>query len=93
MIQLSEFFSNTHSCSFWNGSVWLELAESATGGVVLLQLLSKRDGAVGVTNLDAMCYRLKTSFKYTFDILVNKCTNKEKYSCQYKAICLRVQAV
>ena len=28
-------FSNTHSCSFWNGSVWLEQAESASGRVVL----------------------------------------------------------
>ena len=44
-------FSNTHSCSFWNGSVWFELAESAPGRVVLLQLLSMYDGAVGVTNL------------------------------------------
>ena len=44
-------FSNTHSCSFWNGSVWFELAESAPERVVLLQLLSIHDGAVGVTNL------------------------------------------
>ena len=43
-----------HSCSFWNGSVWLELAESAAGRVVLLQLLYIHDGAVGVTNLDVM---------------------------------------
>ena len=47
-------FSKTNSCSFWNGSVWLELAESAAGRVVLLQLLSIHDGAVGVTNLDVM---------------------------------------
>ena len=47
-------FSNTHSCSFWNGSVWFELAESAVGRVVLLQLLSMRNGAVGVTNLGVM---------------------------------------
>ena len=47
-------FSNTHLCSFWNESVWLELAESAVGRVVLLQLLSIHDGAVGVTNLDVM---------------------------------------
>ena len=47
-------FSNTHSCSFWNGSVWLELAESVAGRVVLLQLLSIHDGAVGVTNLGVM---------------------------------------
>ena len=53
MIQLSDFF-NTHSCSFWNGSVWLEPAESAAGRVVLLQLLSIHDGAVGVTNLGVM---------------------------------------
>ena len=38
-------------CSFWNGSVWFELAESGPGRVVLLQLLSMYDGAVGVTNL------------------------------------------
>ena len=37
-----------------NGSVWLELAESAVERVVLLQLLSIHDGAVGVTNLGAM---------------------------------------
>ena len=47
-------FSNTHSCSFWNGSVWLELAESAAGRVVLLQPLFIHDGAVGVMNLDVM---------------------------------------
>ena len=50
MIQLSEFFQY----SFWNGSVWFEPAESAVGRVVLLQLLSIHDGAVGVTNLDVM---------------------------------------
>ena len=33
-------FSNTPWCSFPNGSVWLELVESATGRVVLLQLSS-----------------------------------------------------
>ena len=37
-IQLSDF-SNTHWCSFPNGSVWLELVESAAARVVLLQLL------------------------------------------------------
>ena len=47
-------FSNTHLCSILYGSVWLELAESAAGRVVLLQLLSIHDGAVGVTNLDVM---------------------------------------
>ena len=47
-------FSKAHSCSFRNGSFWLELAESAAGRVVLLQLLSIHDGAVGVTNLDVM---------------------------------------
>ena len=47
-------FSNTHSCSFWNRSVWLELAESATRRVVLLQLLSIHDEAVSVTNLGVM---------------------------------------
>ena len=38
-IQLSGFFFNTHWCSFPSGSVCLELAESAVGRVVLLQLL------------------------------------------------------
>ena len=47
-------FSNTHSCSFLNGSVWLELAESAAGRVVLLQLLSIHNRAVGITNLGVM---------------------------------------
>ena len=47
-------FSNTHSCSFPTGSVWLELAESAADRVVLLQLLSMHDGAVSGTNLGVM---------------------------------------
>ena len=32
------FFSDSHWCLFPTGSVWLELAESAAGRVVLLQL-------------------------------------------------------
>ena len=47
-------FSNTHWCSFPNGSVWLGVAESAAGRVVLLQLLSMHDGAVGMRDLDVM---------------------------------------
>ena len=50
----NESFFNIHSCSFLNGSAWLELAESAVGRVVLLQLLSVHDGAVDVTNLDVV---------------------------------------
>ena len=53
MIQLSEFFQYSFVLIL-NGSVWLELAESAVGRVVLLQLLSIHDGAVGVTNLGVM---------------------------------------
>ena len=52
MIQLSQFL--THPRSFWNGSVFLELAESASGRVALLQLLSVHDEAVGVTDLGVM---------------------------------------
>ena len=47
-------FSNTHWCSFPNGSVWLEVAESVTGRVALLQLLPIHDGADGMRNLDVM---------------------------------------
>ena len=46
--------SNTYWCSFTYGSVWLEVAESAAGRVVLLQLFSIHGGAVGMKDLDVM---------------------------------------
>ena len=47
-------FSNVHWCSFSNGSVCLELAGSAAVRVILLQVVSIHDGAVGVKNLSVM---------------------------------------
>ena len=60
MIQLSEFFQYSFMLIL-NGSVWLELAKSAARRVVLLQLLSIHDRAVGVTNLDVMLLWLSFS--------------------------------
>ena len=53
-IQLSDFFFNIHWCSFPNGSVWLEVAESVSERVVLLQQLSIHDGTVAMRGLGIM---------------------------------------
>ena len=46
--------SNTYWCSLPNGSIWLEVAESAAGRMVLLQILSIHGGTVGMKDLDVM---------------------------------------
>ena len=52
--------SNTYWCLFPNGSVWSEVAKSAAGRVVLLQLLSIHDGAVDTRDLGVMLLWSKT---------------------------------
>ena len=55
-------FPNTHWCSFWNGRVCLELTESAAGRVVLIQLISINDSAVGFTVPWAWAYEIHNLF-------------------------------
>ena len=73
-------FSNTHSCSFWNGSVWLELAESAAGRGVLLQLLSTRWSS----------RRYELGCHAPVHVILKICKHIFQHYCNWNIVCIAV---
>ena len=81
-------FSNTHLCSFPNGSVWLELAESAAERVALLQLLvyarwSSRHDWLGCHAPLMVAMRLKGPVQVSIQIRLPRygLTIRQPYDC------------